>query len=471
MARYSRIRGNRGSRISRLPQRQVADRITGVRPSRRPRPVSRPRPTRPQVSPIVSRPQTSPVSNTPTVTYQNTQQQIQQQAQQLANAIIAEQQAAAETARLGRIYMPFDAIDDVLPLQIETVTKGLFSGNTGSLVNMFTSSNLTATQKTYYQEVFSVADPGNSPSGTSELSIAYGHFAGSGSRDLTGNLNNDTPTRAIYKQYAQILLAPNDKKFTFNGTDSDSIYILNFNRARMREKIDPGNFELTMGILSGSAGVKNSNGLGFSNAGHTGSAVRLNGLAQWVKVIDDSSTNSADIGESGQVYNLISGSIDGGTSIFNAASPVYYGLLYPQHGIAILNGDTLDANVGFETVSGSLVQGDNAVKLFKSLSGSNMIVPNTQTGGIQARSSEQVKSTYYFVRIKNGEFNYSNNPTFTTGSLGEMAFNSFIQDPQIYVTTVGLFNVKRELLAVAKLSQPLLKNFTREALIKVKLDF
>ena len=71
----------------------------------------------------------------------------------------------------------------------------------------------------------------------------------------------------------------------------------------------------------------------------------------------------------------------------------------------------------------------------------------------------------------NGEYNYSNNPSFITGSLGQLAFSTFINDPQTYVTTVGLYNNRKELLATAKLSQPLLKNFTREALIKVKLDF
>mgnify|MGYP001166711392 CR=1 FL=1 len=123
------------------------------------------------------------------------------------------------------------------------------------------------------------------------------------------------------------------------------------------------------------------------------------------------------------------------------------------------------------TVIGVLVQGDNAVKLFVALSSSAGLMPSTKTGGIQARSSEQVKSTYYFVRVKNAEYNYSNNPSFVTGSLGELAFSTFINDPQVYITTVGLYNERKELLATAKLSQALLKNFTREALIKVKLDF
>ena len=44
-------------------------------------------------------------------------------------------------------------------------------------------------------------------------------------------------------------------------------------------------------------------------------------------------------------------------------------------------------------------------------------------------------------------------------------------DPKTYITTVGLYNNNSELLAVAKLRQPILKSTSREALIKVKLDF
>ena len=401
--------------------------------------------------------------------------QVESLARQLANQIIRERDAAKRRQRLGRIYTRFDATDDILPNNVEIVTRGLFANNTGSLVSMFTSSNLTATQKTYFQEVFSTGDPSTEADADSELSIAYGDYNGSGSVDLTGNLNNDTPSRAIYKQYAQLLLPPNDKKFTFNGTDSEKIYVMNFNRARIREKLDPGNFELTLARLTGSIV-----GGHIPNAEFTSSHVTLAGGSEtnrYVQIIDDSSLTSAGgITEGGLVYNLVSGSIDEGTVIHNQANPVHYGLLYPQHGIAILNGDQLnkmdaDGGLQFNTVTGSGVQGDNAMKLFKSLSGSNDLTPAGTNGGIQARSSEQVKSTYYFLRVKNAEYNYSNNPSFVTGSLGELFFNTMIQDPQVYVTTVGLYNNRRELLATAKLSQPLLKNYTREALIKVKLDF
>tara|TARA_R110002050_G_scaffold118879_5_gene236575 strand:+ start:595 stop:1857 length:1263 start_codon:yes stop_codon:yes gene_type:complete len=401
----------------------------------------------------------------------NATTQVETLARQLADQIIREREQAKARQRLGRIFTPFDPTDDILPNNVETVTRGLFAGDTGSLTTMFTSSNLTATQKTYFQDIFSTGDPIGNINANAELSIAYGHYNGSGSVDLTGNLNNDTPTRAIYRQYAQLLLSPNDKKFTFDGTDSDEIYILNFNRARYREKIDPGNFELTLAQLSGSLGPL------FTNASHTGSNMKLSGNGKYIQIIDDSSlTSGGSISEGGLVYNLVSGSIDAGTSIYNSASPVHYGLLYPQHGIAILNGDQLNkqiANGGlnFNSVTGSAVQGENAAKLFTSISSSNDLTPAGINGGIQARSSEQLKSTYYFVRIKNAEYNYSNNPSFVTGSLGQLFYSTMANDPQVYVTTVGLYNGRNELLATAKLSQALLKNYTREALIKVKLDF
>ena len=370
------------------------------------------------------------------------------------------------------IYTAFDPANDILTDVQEEVTRGLFANNTGSLVSMFTSSLLTATQKTYYQEIFSTGDPADTNDANSELSIAYGHFGGSGSRDLTGNLNNDTPTRGIYSQYSQLLLDPGDRRFTFDGVDSDSIYVLNFNRSRFRERLDAGNFELTLARLSGSLGSDTT------NAEHTGSNVKLSGDSRYIQIVDDSSANNPTVGQFGPIYNLVSGTLDNTTQgqvIHNSTDPVVYGLIYPHLGIAILNAEKLDLDidsggVNFNSVTGSQVQGENAMKLFKSLSGSNAITPVNFNGGIQARSMERVKATYYFVRARNAEYNYSNNKSFTTGS-GELAYATFANNPQVYITTVGLYNTSLELLAVAKLSQPILKNFTREALIKVKLNY
>ena len=90
---------------------------------------------------------------------QQTQAQIEALAQELAQQMLQEQAAAAQMARNGRIFTSFDTVGDIVPNNLETVTKGLFCGNTGSLTTMFTSSNLTATQKSYYQQIFSDGDP------------------------------------------------------------------------------------------------------------------------------------------------------------------------------------------------------------------------------------------------------------------------------------------------------------------------
>ena len=76
-----------------------------------------------------------------------------------------------------------------------------------------------------------------------------------------------------------------------------------------------------------------------------------------------------------------------------------------------------------------------------------------------------------FIRARNSEFNYSENPSFISGSTGEVVHNYFINNPQVYPTTVGLYNDSNELLATAKLSRPIQKDFTKEALIRIKLDF
>jgi hypothetical protein len=133
----------------------------------------------------------------------------------------------------------------------------------------------------------------------------------------------------------------------------------------------------------------------------------------------------------------------------------------------------LDQKLGFATNTGSSSEGNNHFVLFRSVSGSAPFIdPATSDPyGFLARNSEKVTSTHYFVRIKNAEYNFSNNPSYVTGSVGQIAQSTFVGDPKTYITTVGLYNDRQELLAVAKLSKPLLKSFQREALIRVKLDF
>jgi hypothetical protein len=120
------------------------------------------------------------------------------------------------------------------------------------------------------------------------------------------------------------------------------------------------------------------------------------------------------------------------------------------------------------TPTGSNTDNQYNAALFSAISGA---ASYDSSYGFQARNEEEVTSTFYYIRVKNADYNFSNNPTFTTGSLGAITHPSMINDPKTYITTVGMYNDKQELLATAKLSKPLLKSFDREALIKVKLDF
>ena len=221
-------------------------------------------------------------------------------------------------------------------------------------------------------------------------------------------------------------------------------------RARLREKMDPGNWELH---LSGSVGITVGNQLS-----HTGS---------FVKLIDDSgATTNPTVNAGGRVFNVVSGSIATGTAVTKTAAASNpgggLGLFYPDLGIVVLNADTVSVSGSLTMGSGSGTDGNNAGVLYNAIKRGEYFV---------SRREEQLNTTHYFCRATNQKFNFSNNPTFFTASDGALTNASFKNDPKAYITTVGLYNDTNELLAVAKLSKPILKSFSREAIVKVKLDY
>lgn len=366
----------------------------------------------------------------------------------------------------GKIWTLFDS-GDIVPNQQEIITRAMWSGNVGNLLTFYTGSQTAISQRYYY----SIYNSGSGDCGAQpQFAVAWGHKQGSGSADEGGQIN-DTPSRAIYGQYKQLCLDSETDRFVIGGNATDSIYIVNINRARMREYVDEGNLELNLEHMSGSKWLQ----AGRPQNAWTGSNVKtlgegLSNPGRIIRLIDDSRVESATIGHWGERYNIVSGSLEDG--IYNSSNPHYYGLLYKRLGIVILDGNVLDMSASFLTVTGSEIPGDNAWKLFKSISGSARYTDASGDYlGFQARSAEKVKSTHYFVRVKNQDYNFSNNPTFTTGSEGDLAEPTFIGDPQVYLTTVGLYNPAKELLAVAKLNRAIKKNFSSEALIKVKLEF
>ncbi len=339
-----------------------------------------------------------------------------------------------------RVYTALK-VGDVVEGGVEKVTRGLWSGNVGTLTTFHTSSAQSDLQKQYYYEIFNKIS--TDATAESQFSVTYGHNDGSGSLGQ----NEDSPSNAIYSQYAQILLPDNQRVFKFNNTATQHIYAINLNRARLKDRLDPGNFELHLAKLTGAA----------TPAIHSDNLV--------ISLIDNSGDTQQAATQIGRVYSLVSGSILNG--VFNSA--IEYGSVYPEQGVIILNAQKLDlAQLNFGTVKTANTNGDNAFRLFTSMSGSAVINANN---GFAARNEEKVQSTFYFVRAKNGEYNFSNNPSYVTGSNGSFRQPTFANNSKSFITTVGLYNSTQELLAVAKLSKPILKSFSNEVLVKVKLDF
>ena len=353
------------------------------------------------------------------------------------------------------IYKRFGEFDQVTG-KVEVVTTGLWSGDTGSLNSYFTSSTQAAADSSnYYVNVYN-ADPATDDSAAVQFAIAYGHKYASGSVNLDANNSSTLASKATYAQYRSILLEQDDQFFTFDSSsgegvhDSSDIYVLNVSRARYKEKMDAGNWELT---ISGSTGL------------HT--------------FIDDSGKKFSDtVGKAGRVFYVVSGSINLGQDAEATIANRYdangrgYGLFYPDQGLVILNPTALHTTIGTSIDSGSV--GGKSLYSGTDYEGKNhFLLYNAIVGGadFEARRTENVSTSHYFVRATNREFNFSNNPTFTTGSDGTFTESTFERDPKTFITTVGLYNDANEMIAVAKTSQPIPKSFDKEVLIKVKLDF
>lgn len=357
-----------------------------------------------------------------------------------------EQISADVTTVTNGIYKKFGAIDKVTN-RTEVVTSGIWSGDAGSLTAFYSSSEQSSSVSgKYYLDVYN--EHYTSASAEVQFSIAYAHISGGGVPTLSQTDSSTLATKAIYSQMRNLLLDSADTYFSvYNGSTEgghnlEHFYALNINRARYKEKLDPGNIQID---LSGSAGL--------------------------ITLIDDSGQTET-VGSSGRVFNMVSGALNIGTgnegtiNSVTASNGLGWGLFYPDAGVIILNPSAIRAGVGTTFVSAS------AANTYSNVTNMHNLFDAFKKGeDFQARRTENVSTSHYFVRANNREFNFSNNPTFVTGSTGQFVQPTFERDPKVYITTVGLYDDANELLAVAKVSKPIEKSFDKEVAIKVKLDF
>lgn len=315
-------------------------------------------------------------------------------------------------------------------ISAESIVRPMWTGDVFNLTTLNSSSVSTE----YYLDVYN----GNPTLNTSEIqfTIQYGHLNGSGSAPINPWISGSSPSRIIYGQYRNLVYGTETQNFSFdNGlTTAEQIYVININRNRYKQSLFPGSFNLAL-----------------RNGGNT------------IQLTDDSNTTALTrfIGEN-RVFYIISGS-DGNAYTPSAATGPYYGMMLPDLGIIILNG-VLTPFVQAASLATSVV--NNQAKLYNSMVAASGVVGQNFT----LQSQETVSSRFFFTRVKNSEYNYTTNPSIIDAN-GNLLYNTLINDPQTYITTVGMYNDNNELLAVAKLSKPLVKDFTKEALIRIKLDY
>ena len=322
----------------------------------------------------------------------------------------------------------------------DSIVNTLWSTNTPTLTTFFTSSTqIGSSAGIYYYSVYQTSSL--ELNAAVQFDIAYADSLGSGSVLYNNAVPLLTPTKTIYGQYRSLILEDENSSFTFgkgnNIYTTDNFWVINFERARYKQSLFPGSLNLK---LSGSGGI--------------------------INLTDDSIDNpvSQFLGST-RVYQLISGSNGtAGTSTTSGyvAGSGSYGLVFPDLGTILLNPYTLSQSISVSPSRSNNSDGLNNAKLFKAIDLGDSFTVNSQ---------ETLTSDYVFVRARNSEFNYSENPSFISGSTGEVIYDQFINAPQVYLTTIGMYNDSNELVAVAKMSRPLLKDFTKEALIRVKLDF
>ncbi len=352
------------------------------------------------------------------------------------------------------------------------VTAGYFSNGAGKIFGTgIHSASVSDTNETYYYGITNSTDS----DATTQFTVAYGHYAGSGSNTDANDIKG--ATEAIYTQWASTLLAENEITGGFKisaGGSGDGeganltafdpdVYILVARRSLYKERFNKGNWTIA---LSGSG---------------QGATERL------MTLTDDSKTTTGTATPAGLRYNIVSGS-DG--TVATASSARTFGWFYPEVGALVFSATELSASIpgadtcrtavatyhgtpatpsaanGFCPNTGNDGDKANALKFINALRTGN----STDTY-IQARSEEDQTSVSYFCRVTANQMNFSNNPTFVSGSSNEIRHNNLKGNPSVYLTGVGLYNTAGQLVAIAKLSTPLKKNFSSEATIKVKLTY
>ena len=342
---------------------------------------------------------------------------------------------------------------------------------TGTIISgTYSDNNIKTYSHGYFQTVYDY--PYASSSANRIFDISFGYASGS---LYSGSANTfQSQKLQMYNTFAQVLAGfdQNNKVRPFDqdgdlaaGSKHYNTLALSFNRLLVKDEIKKGSFSMSY----------------YASGGATlGGLVTVSDLG----AASDYRVNSP-AGEYGILYVTSTGTLPSGNFVTPAgytAPPI--GLIYYQAGTVVLpfatgaaTGFTGSSNQMWFTSSltqASFYSGSTLLTLPAFITSSNInTIANEfrrRVTNIQFNNTTELNSTVYFCRAANNDFNYSSNPTYTSGSL-ILVKEKADDEPTTYITTVGLYSPNNELLAVAKLSEPVKKTSSSELTLKVRLDY
>ena len=344
----------------------------------------------------------------------------------------------------------------------DKITSAYFSDSVVQLnATDLHSASISDTNEAYY---YGIAK--GDTTGSIQFNVAYGNSNGKGGSSDSDDIKS--PTEAVYKHWSNVLLAENEITGGFlisspgltsavaSGKDTE-IYVLNAKRSLMKDRLNKKNWTIA---LSG------------SNSSGGGNAI--------LHLTDDSNDVAAVATPAGPRYNIVSGSQG---TVATPATTTTYGWFYPDQGTLVFSGAELSASMpgsGSLTSTAVTYQGtgfdgfgfDNSSEDADYNNALRFINTLKPTGAyLKFRDEEDQTSVSYFCRVRSGQSNFSNNPTFVSGSLNELRQETMKGNPTVYISGVELYDSMGNVVATGKLSTPLKKNFSSEATIKVKLTY
>ena len=357
---------------------------------------------------------------------------------------------------------------------------------TGSIVSgtyneggIFTETNVKNYSHGLFQSVYDYPYLSSSANHIFDITVGYSNNSPMSSSNNTQNLDKIN----IYNQMAQVLVGHdvngNIRDFDADGnltagTKIQQAFFFNFARLLQKDEIKKGSFVMEFGSQSDATG--SMAGDVFEKRFQVGD---FSGSSQYF-------TNSP-AGEYGILYATASSVTAPGTILEHENLPV--GLIYYQAGIAVVSGSIFNTDKNGQgilrenlpiTMQRTLPDNEKDIAQF-SPDGSNRFVTGSSISGsadmvrnrlynVSFNNTTELNSTIYFCRAGHNEFNYSSNPTYLKQSQIRVK-ETTLDQPVSYVTTIGLYSATNELLAVAKLSEPLKKTPETELTLRVRLDY